>query len=180
MTLVEKADRLAERAHEGQTRKESNAPYITHPRAVARILEEHGFDDTAVAAALVHDVVEDTPLCLDDVRRELGDEVARLVEAVTYDDSLSWEGKREKYIEAVRQGPEGAKAISVADKIHNARSFIAGYGVQGRDMWKNFNKGRDKKLWFEEAMLKMLRETWQHPLVGEYAALIEEMKCLEY
>ena len=180
MTLIEKADQLAERAHGGQTRKESGVPYITHPRAVAQMLKDHGFSDAVVAAALVHDVVEDTSLTLDDVRRELGDEVADLVQVVTYDDSLSWEDKREKYIEAVRQAPEGAKAISVADKIHNARSFMAGYEAQGKDMWKNFNRSRDKKVWFEEAMLTMLRETWQHPLVEEYAALVEKMKGLEY
>jgi guanosine-3',5'-bis(diphosphate) 3'-pyrophosphohydrolase len=180
MTIVEKADQLAERAHEGQTRKESGAPYITHPRAVAQMLKMHGFCDETVAAALVHDVVEDTPLTLEDVRRELGEKVAQLVEAVTYDDTLSWEDKRSKYIEAVRQASPDAKAISVADKIHNAQSFIAGYKAQGKDMWKNFNKGRDKKLWFEEEMLAMLRESWQHPLVEEYAALVEEMKALEY
>ncbi len=180
MTLVEKADQMAERAHEGQTRKEAPIPYISHPRAVAQMLKDHGFSDAVVAAALVHDVVEDTPVSLDDVRRELGEEVAELVEAVTYDDSLSWEEKREKYIEAVRQAPEGAKAISVADKIHNAQSFMTGYRAQGKAMWQNFNRSRDKKLWFEEEMLKMLRETWQHPLVDEYAALVEEMKSLEY
>ena len=180
MTLVEKADQLAERAHEGQTRKESNKPYISHPRAVADILKEYGFADEVVAAALVHDVVEDTAVSIDEIRRELGEEVAHLVEAVTYDDSLSWEEKRHKYIEAVRQAPEGAKAISIADKIHNARSLIAGHQAVGKMMWKNFNRDRDTKIKFEEATLKMFQDTWQHPLVDEYAGLVEEMKALEY
>lgn len=179
MTLIEKADQLAVRAHEGQTRKESGAPYIMHPRAVAETLKTHGFRDEVIAAALVHDTVEDTSVTVEDVRRELGEEVARLVEPVTHDDSLSWEEKKQKYIDTVRAASDEVKAISVADKIHNAQSFISGYAEQGKDMWKYFNRGREKKLWFEEAMLKMLQETWRHPLVDEYAALVEQMTVLE-
>lgn len=178
MTLVEKADALAARAHEGQMRKEAPTPYIAHPRAVAEILKRHSFSDTVVAAALVHDVVEDTNVSLDDLRRELGEEVARLVAPVTHDDSLSWEDKKSQYIEAVRAAPDEVKAIATADKIHNAQSFIAGYEQQGLDMWKHFNRGRDRKLWFEEAMLAMLQESWQHPLVDEYAKLVEQMRAL--
>ncbi len=178
MTLLEKADQLAERAHTGQTRKESAVPYITHPRAVAAKLKEHGFKDEVLAAALVHDVVEDTLVTLEEVRHELGEEVAALVEPVTHDDTLTWEEKKQKYIDTVRTASDEVKAISVADKIHNAESFIAGYEAQGAEMWKHFNRGREKKLWFEEEMLRMLQETWKHPLVDEYAVLVEKMKTL--
>jgi len=178
MTLVEKADALALRAHQGQVRKEVPIPYITHPRAVAEILKKYDFSDVVIAAALVHDVVEDTPVTLNDIRHELGGEVARLVAPVTHDDSLSWEEKKKQYIEAVRAAPDEAKAIAAADKIHNAQSFIAGYEQQGLDMWRHFNRGRDKKLWFEESMLKMLQETWQHPLVDEYASLVTRLRLL--
>lgn len=178
MTLIEKADALAERAHIGQTRKESGAPYIMHPRAVADILKRHGFSDTVVAAALVHDVVEDTPMTLEEVRHELGDDVAALVAPVTHDDSLSWEEKKQKYIDTVRAAPDNVKAISVADKIHNAQSFIDGYTAQGQKMWGYFNRGRDKKLWFEEAMLAMLKESWHHPMIDEYERLVARLKEL--
>ncbi len=179
MTLTEKADQLAARAHEGQTRKGSNEPYITHPRAVAAILKAQGFGESVIAAALVHDVVEDTKTTLEDVRRELGEEVARLVELVTHDDTLSWEEKKQKYIDTVRTASAEVKAIAVADKIHNTQSFIAGYGIQGEKMWEYFSRSREKKLWFEEVMLTVLRETWEHPLVDEYAALVERMKALD-
>jgi (p)ppGpp synthase/HD superfamily hydrolase len=178
MTLIEKADQLAARAHEGQMRKDGNVPYIMHPRAVAAILKAYGFSDTVVAAALVHDTVEDTSVTIDDVRRELGDDVARLVEPVTHDDTLSWEEKKQKYIDTVRAASVEVKAISTADKIHNAQSFISGYEAQGKEMWSHFNRPREKKLWFEEAMLKMLQETWHHPLVDEYAVLVEKMEAL--
>jgi (p)ppGpp synthase/HD superfamily hydrolase len=180
MTLIEKADQLAQRAHEGQTRKGSSIPYITHPRAVAESLKKYGFGDTVVAAALAHDVLEDTKVTERELGAELGQEVLNLVLAVSYDKSLSWEDARLAYIEAVRQASEGAKAISVADKIHNAESLLVTYQKEGKAVWSHFTHPRDKKLWFEEEMLKMLRESWQHPLVDEYAALVEQMEALDY
>lgn len=176
--LIEKAIALAVRAHKGQTRKESERPYIVHPVTVALILARHGFLDTVVAAALVHDVVEDTSVTPEELRAELGDAVADLVAPVTHNDALEWEDKKKEYIEAVRGASDEVKAISVADKIANARSFIAGYVEQGSAMWEHFNAGREKKLWFERAMLAMLRESWAHPLVDEYARLVDEMTAL--
>ena len=179
MTLIEKADAFAARAHEGQKRKGSDEPYITHPRAVAAMLKARGFGDTVIAAALVHDVVEDTPATIGEVRLKLGEEVARLVEPLTHDNSLPWEEKKQKYIDAVRMASDEAKAIAVADKIHNAQSLIAGHRVQGAAVWKHFNRSREKKLWFEEAMLKMLQETWDNPMVDEYASLVAQLRELD-
>lgn len=179
-TLIERAMRLAARAHLGQTRKESNLPYLMHPGMVALILAKHGFGAEVLAGALVHDVLEDTEVGEIEMQEELGEEVLAFVKAVSYDQALSWEDARVAYVESVRKAPEGAKAISVADKIHNAQSLILGHQAQGKGIWSNFTRPRDKKLWFEEEMLKMLRESWRHPLVEEYAALVEELKALEY
>jgi (p)ppGpp synthase/HD superfamily hydrolase len=176
--LIEKALLLALKAHAGQERKEQPIPYIVHPIEVALILAKQAFSDVVIAAALVHDTVEDTPVTLEDVRRELGEEVAALVAPVTHDDSLSWDDKKRAYIESVRAASEAAKAISVADKMANAESLIAAAREQGASIWTHFNRGRDKKLWFEHAMLDMLRESWQHPLVDEYAELISAMDAL--
>lgn len=179
MTLIEKADQLAERAHAGQTRKESDAPYITHPRAVAQMLKDYGFEESVVAAALVHDVLEDTSVTQDELGAALGEEVLAMVRTLSYDKSLSWEEQREAYAQAVRAAPEGVKAISIADKIHNAQSLISGLQRQGSDMWKHFNRGKEKKIWFEEMMLRVFQETWQHPLVKEYAQLVRKLKEFE-
>jgi (p)ppGpp synthase/HD superfamily hydrolase len=170
--------RTAVRAHQGQTRKDGDLPYISHPCMVALILMRHGFPDTVIAAALLHDTVEDTPVTPEDLLREFGEEVAAIVASVTNDDALSWEEKKKKYIETVRAGSIAAKAVATADKIHNAESLIAAHAEQGTDVWKHFNTGREKKLWFEKAMLAMLKETWQHPLVDEYAALVERLEAL--
>ncbi len=179
MNVIEKAMRIAARAHEGQKRKEIDLPYITHPFMVALKLQKHGFSDIVIVAALVHDVFEDSSFPREKLKEELGEEVLSLMLPLTHDDSLSWEDKKQKYIDTVRAASDEVKAISTADKIHNAESFIAGYEEQGSEMWKHFNRGRDKKIWFEEQMLKMLEETWKHPLVEEYAGLIEKMKQLD-
>jgi len=176
--LIERAARIAASAHQGQIRKEGPYPYIEHPAVVALMLARHGFDETVIAAALVHDVLEDTGYAEADMRAELGRDVMTIIASVTNDDSLSWEDKKKRYIETVRAGSEGAKAVATADKIANARSFLVAYAAQGPDLWKHFNAGREKKLWFENAMLAMLQETWQHPLIVEYRALVEEMNAL--
>lgn len=178
LSLLERAARMAAIAHKDQVRKEGGTPYIVHPFMIALRLMGSGFPEPVIAAALVHDVPEDTDVTLDVLQAELGDEVADIVRAVTNDDSLSWEEKKVAYIESVRQGPEGAKAVATADKIHNAESLLAAHARLGTSLWDNFNAGRDKKIWFEEKMLAMLKESWQHPLVDEYEALVRKMQTL--
>lgn len=176
--LVEKAIALALKAHEGQMRKEALTPYIVHPVRVAILLARYGFSDTVIAAGLVHDVVEDTSVSLDDVRRELGDAVAALVAPVTHDDSLPWAEKKKTYINTVRAADENAKAIATADKIANAESLLAAHAREGHDVWRHFNAGKEKKIWFEESMLAMLQESWPHPIVDEYARMVKKLTTL--
>jgi len=129
-----------------------------------------------VAAALVHDVLEDTDVSEEELRRELGDEVVDIVVSVSNDDTLPWEDKKKKYVETVRSASEGAKAVATADKIHNLESLLGAYAKQGNKVWEHFNAGMEKKIWFEESMLEMLKETWEHPLVDEYDELLSELK----
>jgi (p)ppGpp synthase/HD superfamily hydrolase len=178
MTLTDRALTLAFAAHEGQKRHEGT-PYITHPVAVALMLARHGFGEEVIAAALCHDVLEDTSVTEDEMRQELGDIVTDIVKAVSYDRSFSWKEQRERYIESVRQAGESAMAVSLADKIHNARSLLALHAAGGQAIWDKFNTTKEQKIWFEEAMLSMLKEAWQHPLVGEYEALVAKMRSLD-
>jgi (p)ppGpp synthase/HD superfamily hydrolase len=179
LSLIERAARIAAIAHKEQLRKGEDIPYIVHPFMIAILLTSYEFPEPVIAAALVHDVLEDTDFPEVQLRKEMGEEVMTILAAVTNDDSLSWEGKRKKYIETVRAGSDGVKAVATADKIHNAQSLLAGAAKQGPDVWHNFNAGREKKLWFENEMLSMLQETWRHPLVDEYAALVAEMNKLD-
>ena len=178
LSLTERALRIAAVAHKDQMRKEGDIPYIVHPVMVAIDLKTRGFAEEVVAAALVHDVLEDTEFSEAHMEAELGSAVMDIVRAVTNDDSLSWEEKKLKYIDTVREAGEAAMAVATADKIHNAESLIAAHGVYGEGVWANFNAGREKKIWFEEAMRAMLEESWDHPLVERYAQLVREIKAL--
>ena len=175
-SILEVATRIAVRAHATQKRKEGDLPYVSHPFMVALKLAKYDFPDTVLAAALTHDVLEDTDYGEENLHAEIGDEAFEIVKAVTYDDTLPWEDQRIKYIETVRNASEGAKAVSTADKVHNMECLLIAYKDQGPELWQRFSRGKEKKIWFEESMLKMLRESWQHPLVDEYDELLQEFK----
>ncbi len=174
--LIEKAVRIATRAHNGQMRKETDLPYVMHPFMVAFKLSKYGFSDEVVAAALVHDVIEDTSFAKEDLIQELGDKVWNIVEAVTNDDTLPWEEKKLKYINSVRNAGDEAKAVATVDKIHNLESLLIAFEKYGDEVWSHFNRGMEKKIWFEESMLKMLKDSWKHPMIEEYDRLLNVLK----
>ncbi|AWB89297.1 RelA/SpoT family protein [Salinibacterium hongtaonis] len=124
--LLERAYRTADEAHKGQKRK-SGEPYITHPVAVAQILADLGIGAKTLAAALLHDTVEDTEYTLDMLRRDFGDEVAMLVDGVTkldklkYGDSAQAETVR-KMVVAMSKDIR-VLVIKLADRLHNARTW---------------------------------------------------------
>ena len=124
--VLERAYSTAERLHEGVVRK-SGDPYITHPLAVATIAAEIGMDTTTLVAALLHDTVEDTDYSLDDLTRDFGEEVARLVDGVTKLDKVALGAAAEaetirKMIVAMSQDPR-VLVIKVADRLHNMRTM---------------------------------------------------------
>jgi (p)ppGpp synthase/HD superfamily hydrolase len=177
--IIEKAVRISVMAHKNQIRKVDNLPYIIHPFMVALKLASYNFPEIVIAAALTHDVLEDTDFGEDRLRNELGDEVLEIVKAVTNDHSLPWEEKKKKYLETVRKGSEDVKAVAVADKIHNLESLLLAYKEYGPRVWKKFNASKEQKLWFENEVLRMLKETWQHPLIDEYEKLLVQIKHLK-
>ncbi len=125
-SLLERAYAVAERAHAGQLRK-SGDPYITHPVAVATILAELGMPTSTLAAALLHDTVEDTDYRLDDLRADFGEEVALLVDGVTkldkvtYGDAAQAETVRKMVVAMARD--IRVLVIKLADRLHNARTW---------------------------------------------------------
>lgn len=133
--LIERAYQRASKAHEGQLRK-SGEPYMVHPVAVAQILSELKLDAAAISAALLHDVVEDTDITLDDLETEFGEEVSHLVDGVTKIEQLPTN------VENMRGGKAGSKEaeylrktflamgsdirvvlIKLADRLHNMRTL---------------------------------------------------------
>jgi len=126
IALVERAYQRARTAHEGQLRR-SGEPYITHPVAVTQILADLGLGPKTLAAALLHDTVEDTDYSLERLRADFGDEIAMLVDGVTkldkvkYGDSAQAETVR-KMIVAMSKDIR-VLVIKLADRLHNARTW---------------------------------------------------------
>ncbi|KRE37060.1 GTP pyrophosphokinase [Janibacter sp. Soil728] len=126
LSIIERAYDVAERAHEGQRRK-SGDPYITHPLAVTTILAELGMTPVTLAAALLHDTVEDTDYSLDELEEEFGAEVAKLVDGVTkldkvtYGDNAQAETVRKMIVAMARD--IRVLVIKLADRLHNARTW---------------------------------------------------------
>ncbi|WP_158864476.1 RelA/SpoT family protein [Leifsonia sp. AG29] len=126
LSLIERAYAVAEKAHAGQKRR-SGEPYITHPVAVAQIIADLGIGAKTIAAALLHDTVEDTAYTLDELRDQFGDEIAMLVDGVTkldkvkYGDSAQAETVR-KMIVAMSKDIR-VLIIKLADRLHNARTW---------------------------------------------------------
>jgi GTP pyrophosphokinase len=128
--LIAQAYELAAAAHEGQSRK-SGEPYIHHPLSVARIVADLGLDDVTVAAALLHDSVEDTGVTLEQVARQFGDEVAAIVDGVTKLDRVQFDSKAAQQAASMRKMLVAMAKdlrvlmIKLADRLHNMRTLGA-------------------------------------------------------
>lgn len=125
---IRRAFDVARRRHEGQMRKTGD-PYITHPVAVAEILAEYGLDAASLIAALLHDVVEDTDMTLEDVTEMFGDEVAGLIDGVTKLDRIRFDTQEEAQAATIRKlvialaRDVRVLLIKLADRLHNLRTL---------------------------------------------------------
>ncbi len=125
---ITQAYEAASAAHEGQMRK-SGEPYITHPLSVAVILADMGMDTASVVTALLHDVVEDTEIALDVIRKEFGTEVARLVDGLTKLGKIPFSSREEQQAENIRKmlismaQDVRVIIIKLADRLHNVRTL---------------------------------------------------------
>jgi len=134
VTLVNRAYETARRAHQNQMRSSGEA-YINHPIAVARIVAEIGLDEVSLAAALLHDAVEDTEITIEDVRRDFGDEVAELVDGVTKLERLQFDSREEQQAATMRKMLVAIArdirvlVIKLADRLHNMRT-LAGMPIE--------------------------------------------------
>ncbi|HAM05911.1 MAG TPA: (p)ppGpp synthetase, partial [Ruminococcaceae bacterium] len=125
---ITKAYKFAEKAH-GDQRRVSGIPYILHPTSVACILAELGMDTDAICAALLHDVVEDTPTTLEEVEKLFGADVARLIDGVTKISKIAFSSREQRQAENIRKmliamaNDIRVIIIKLADRLHNMRTI---------------------------------------------------------
>ena len=138
MEMIEKAYSMADKAHKGVCRR-SGEPYICHPLAVARLVLDLGMDTESIAAALLHDVVEDTPTTLDDLKAAFGEEVALLVDGVTKLTKIQFSNIEELQAENLRKmllamsRDVRVMIIKLCDRLHNMRTGDAWPEQKRRD-----------------------------------------------
>lgn len=158
--LVHAALERARSDHAGQVRNGSGGmPYVEHPITVAARLDEHGYRDEVLAAALLHDVVEDSETTLDELREQFGEEVAGLVGALTDDQSIdSYRERKSEHRERVAVADGEALAIYGADKLTNTSTLRDTYGKEGEAVRDEFRVPLELKIEVWEADLELLRE----------------------
>jgi (p)ppGpp synthase/HD superfamily hydrolase len=158
--LIREALDMAQSAHAGQIRNGSGGmPYIEHPVAVAELLAAHGFADEVLAAALLHDVVEDSAISVDEVSERFGEPVAGLVEALTDDETIDpYERRKDEHRRRVAEAGPDALAIYAADKLTNVHALRRAYASQGEEVGEEFKVPLDVKVAVWEADLDLLRD----------------------
>jgi (p)ppGpp synthase/HD superfamily hydrolase len=177
--LIGKALELAEEAHAGQTRNGSGGmAYIHHPVAVAELLATSGFDEQTVAAALLHDVVEDSEASVEEIEARFGKPVARLVAALTEDGSIDpFERRKDAHRRHVEEIGGDAAAIYAADKLSNIRVLRRALAKEGEAAGEEFEAPLEVKerVWADD--LEMLRRAAPAlPFVDDLAAELAKLR----
>lgn len=147
--LIDKAARFAAVKHDGQYRKGTNIPYITHPFGVAMILMEESQSEKLVVAALLHDTLEDTEATEEELFRNFGEEILMLVMAASEPDkSQAWEIRKQHTIDELPHHSIDALNLILADKLHNLRSVQTDALKHGSGIWNRFNRGKREQCWY--------------------------------
>ena len=175
LTIVDRAIERAASAHQGQFRKKSDLPYISHPFSVCILLAELGCGDEVLAAAALHDTVEDTEVTLEELEREFGPRIAALVEGCSEPDrSRSWEERKRHTIESLGTAPIDVRMIVAADKLHNIRCIRAQYDAIGNAVWERCNRGRVDQAWYYRGIVRSLRAGRKNDHLQTLILLLEE------
>lgn len=155
--------------HHDQFRKGTAVPYIAHLMSVAALVLEAGGDEDQAIAALLHDAMEDQggPPTLATIRKLFGDRVAQTVRECSDSESedpekkLPWHERKRAYLAHLPNASPDALLVSLADKLHNARTVLADYRTHGDELWGRFNKNASKKdqLNYYRALVRAFRKT---------------------
>ncbi len=175
---------LAHQLHARQTRKGTSIPYVAHLLAVTSLVIENGGHEDEAIAALLHDAIEDAGG--DRVRRlireRFGENVLAIVEGCTDTDETPkppWRKRKEDYIAHLRvETNPSIRLVSLADKVHNARSILQDYRTHGDSVWKRFNGGKEGSLWYYRTLTEVFREKGSSPLLDELDRVVTSLEIL--
>ena len=139
-SLLDRAIVFAVEAHSGIERRGKGFPYIVHPMEAMAIVATMTDDQEILAAAALHDVVEDTEITLDEIRVQFGDRVARLVdtESDRLSEGLDWKARKEESLRRLAAASREEKIVAMGDKLSNMRAIARDYTTRGESFWEMF------------------------------------------
>ena len=181
MELVSEAIAFAVKAHDGMRRKKSNAPYILHPMEAAVIVGTMTDDQNLIAAAALHDVVEDADISIEEVEEKFGKRVRELVESETENKradipaSETWRIRKEESLEVLKNADDVAVLmVWLGDKLANMRSLYRDFKVEGNAMWQRFNqKDVNEQAWYYRSIAELTKALAEESAWIEYNKLTE-------
>lgn len=180
--LVDRAILFAVKAHSGTERRGKGFPYVIHPMEAMAIVATITPDPELLAAAALHDTVEDTDITLDVLRAEFGERVAKLVadESDVFTEGKSeeetWHQRKKAAIDRLARAPHDAKIVALGDKLSNMRAIARDYAAQGDALWSIFH-AKDPKdhEWHYRGLADALRELQDTPAFQEFEQLINQV-----
>ena len=180
--LLDRAIIFAVKAHAGTERRGKGYPYIVHPLEAVEIVATMTKDQELLAAAALHDTVEDTDVTVERIRAEFGDRVAELVASESdqfeagVSEEDSWHARKQAAIDRLAKASRDAKIVALGDKLSNMRAIARDYAVQGDELWNLFH-AKDPKdhEWHYRGLADSLRELEDTFAFKEFEKLINEV-----
>ena len=181
MELVSEAIAFAVKAHDGMRRKKSDAPYILHPMEAAVIVGTMTDDQNLIAAAALHDVVEDGNITIEEIEERFGRRVRELVESETEDKRAdlppesTWRIRKEESLEVLKNTDDiSILMVWLGDKLANMRAIYRDFKVEGAQMWQRFNqKNVAEQAWYYRSIVKLTERLSNTSAWLEYKTLTE-------
>jgi myo-inositol-1(or 4)-monophosphatase len=174
--LLDRAIVFAVKAHAGTERRGKGFPYIIHPMEAVEIVATITPDQEILAAAALHDTVEDTNVTIDDIRREFGDRIASLVQIESVaDDEGTWHERKKKAIDMIANAPLDAKIVAMGDKLSNLRTISTDYRQIGDTLWQRFKapNGKEDVAWYYHQLAEALSDLAGTAPYEEYLHLLD-------
>ncbi|MDO5508719.1 MAG: HD domain-containing protein [Corynebacterium casei] len=175
-------------AHDGQLRKGTDLPYVSHVYGVMHLVSQQpGVDENTIIAAVLHDVLEDASdkYSIEDMERDFGELATTYVRMISKDKSLNtWQERADDYLSRLDLISSPPLVIAACDKVHNLSSILADYDEVGEELWQRFNSGKESQRWWYCAVYakieRRLREDYlmDLPILHRYRALLDRFEEL--